>query len=486
MAEARFNRMEIHVLLTVCLSMFIIPLTITSSSILNLSIMNDYSLKYQEAQWFINIFMVMYAAFLPVTGSISDYVGKKNVFLFGLALLAMGFLLGGLANNYMLLLASRAVSGIAAAAVTTSATSLLASHVDKTKKARAFSIFGVFLGIGMISGPLIASGLSYIDHGWLIFSAGMASFLFVMLISLVLISAKAHRASHPFDWVGGFLLTVFLLSSVMVVSFLPVWTFNNPRTLSLLLVSVLIGSLLYRVERKSEYPLIDIRIFRNRDFSAMSITSLLLGFGYISVLFYFPLYLSKVTEFSALQMGSIMTAATLPSLVFPSIIAKFRSKLSDAFLLKVTLFFLISSPLFLSKITGSESVLLHQIAMFLFGASFGISLSYIDGVAVNSVPAHQAGLAAGTFNTFRIGGESIFIPLTSSVATLLNTTLGGKVEHTLNMGYRFIGNAHESFITSTSLLLIVVSVLCFIFSVVILNFCRLNKNRDQVHEISQE
>lgn len=483
MTETRFNRMEMHVLLTVCLSMFIIPLTITSSSILNISIMHDYSLSYQEAQWFINIFMVMYAAFLPVTGSLSDYIGKKNVLLFGLALFAMGFLLGGLADNYMLLLAFRAVSGIAAAAVTTSATSLLASHVDETKRARAFSVFGVFLGIGMISGPLLASGLNYIEHGWVIFSVGMAIFLVILLISLTSISEKMHRASYPFDWLGGALLTVFLLSSVTMVSFLPVWTFNNPRTLGLLLASILIGFLLYRVERKSEYPLIDIHIFRNRDFSAMSITSLLLGFGYISVLFYFPFYLSKATGFSALQIGSIMTIATLPSLFFPPIIARFRKKLSDAFLLKATLFALIASPLFLLKVTGSESILLHEIAMFLFGTSFGISLSYIDGLAVNSISAHQIGLAAGTFNTFRIGGEAIFIPLTSSVATLLNTTLGGRFTDVFISNIQFIDDAHKIFIASTSLLLIAVSALCFIFSVVILHLYHAIKNRGQVHDI---
>lgn len=96
MAEVSFNRRELHVLLTVCLSMFIIPLTITSSSILNLSVMKDYALNYQKAQWFINIFMVMYAAFLPVTGSLSDYIGKKNVFLFGLLLFPLAFFQGGL------------------------------------------------------------------------------------------------------------------------------------------------------------------------------------------------------------------------------------------------------------------------------------------------------------------------------------------------------------------------------------------------------
>lgn len=484
MAEVSFNRRELHVLLTVCLSMFIIPLTITSSSILNLSVMKDYALNYQKAQWFINIFMVMYAAFLPVTGSLSDYIGKKNVFLFGLLLFSIGFFSGGLVNDYVLLLTCRAISGVAAAAVTTSATALLATHLNETKKARAFSIFGVFLGMGMISGPLLASWLNYIEHGWLIFSTIMALILIALFISLILISAKAHRASHPFDWAGGVLLTMFLLTSVMMVSFLSDWTISDPRTLVLLFTSVLLGFLLCRVEQKSKFPLIDIRIFKNQDFSAMSITSLLLGFGYISVLFYFPFYLSKATDFSTLQIGSIMTVATLPSLVFPPVIAKFRMKFSDEFLLKITLLSIVIAPIILTAVLGSESVLLHQIAMFVFGSSFGISLSYIDGVAVNSVPSHQTGLAAGTFNTFRIGGESIFIPLTSSMATLLNGNFSGRLEHVFIIGDNVIDSTHKIFITSASLLLMAISAMCLIFSVMIINLYHASKKGDQINEVS--
>ncbi|MBD2784460.1 MFS transporter [Xenorhabdus sp. DI] len=469
MEEVKFNKADMHVLLTVCLSMFIIPLTITSSSVLNLSIMKEYSLTYQEAQWFINIFMVMYGALLPITGSLSDYVGRKNIFLFGLVSFSLGFLLGGIIENYTAILFFRATCGIAAAAVTTSATSLLTSHIDATKRPKAFSIFGVFLGLGMIAGPLLASGLNYISWGWALFSTIMFLILFLLLISLIYIKDNTKYVHSKFDWFGGIVLTLFLLSTVSLISFLPIWSIYDRRTVFLILTSLVCAISLYQIEKIVENPIIDLTIFKNRIFSSMSITTLLLGFGYISIVFYFPYYLKITTDFTSFQVGVIMTIATLPSFVFPPLIAKFRNSFGDGSLLKMTLALLIISPLYLNFVIGGKDILQYCSSMFLLGSSFGISLSYLDGVAVSSVETHKSGLAAGTFNTFRIGGESISIPLVSTVISFLNNKMPERNTSHGIISNHFINNVGSKLTASTSITLLVISAICLIFSTLVLN-----------------
>ncbi|PHM30075.1 MFS transporter [Xenorhabdus innexi] len=482
MTKVKFNKTDIHILLTVCLSMFIIPLTITSSSILNVSLMKHYSLTYQEAQWFINIFMVMYGAFLPVTGSLSDFVGRKNIFLFGLFFFSVGFLLGGIVDSYGYILLFRAICGIAAAAVTTSATSLLASHIYEAKREKAFSIFGVFLGLGMIAGPLVASGFNYIQSGWTIFSIIAALILLLLFISLIYVRDKTRYVYSKFDWLGGIVLTLFLLSTVSLISFLPVWSMTDRKTISLIVVSLVCVLALCRIEKIAKNPVLDLAIFKNRTFSSMSITTLLLGFGYISIMFYFPYYLKVTTGFTNFQVGVVMTVATLPSFMFPPIITKFRSLFNDGCLLKATLALLIVSPLYLSDVIGSKEILSYCAAMFLLGSSFGISLSYLDGVAVNSVEAYQSGLAAGTFNTFRIGGESISIPLVSTVITLLNNKMSGGRGAYIIMNNRFINGVGSKLTASTSIALLVISAICLIFSVLVLTLYYTSKKRSQLHE----
>ncbi|MDE9518920.1 MFS transporter [Xenorhabdus bovienii] len=486
MTKVEFNKIDMHVLLTVCLSMFIIPLTITSSSILTLSLMKNYSITYQEAQWFINIFMVMYGAFLPITGSLSDFVGRKNIFLLGLILFSVGFLLGGIIDNYGYILFFRAICGIAAAAVTTSATSLLASHIDEAKRPKAFSIFGVFLGVGMIAGPLVASGFNYISRGWTLFSVITALILLLLFISLTYVSDKTRYAYEKFDWLGGMVLTIFLISTVSLISFLPVWSITDRKIVFLIVVSLICIIALYRIEKIAKNPVLDLAIFKNRIFSSMSITTLLLGFGYISIVFYFPYYLKMTTDLTSFQIGVVMTVATLPSFIFPPIIAKFRGSFNDGGLLKTTLALLIVSPLYLDYVLGSGGILYYCAAMFLLGSSFGISLSYLDGVAVSSVEAYQSGLAAGTFNTFRIGGESISIPLVSTVISLLNNNISDNNASCIIMGNRLINNVGSKLTASTSITLLAMSVICLIVSVPVLILYHTSKKRSQAHENIQE
>ncbi|MDC9615234.1 MFS transporter [Xenorhabdus khoisanae] len=486
MTKIEFNKIDMHVLLTVCLSMFIIPLTITSSSILNISLMKHYSLTYQEAQWFINIFMVMYGAFLPITGSLSDFVGRKNIFLLGLIFFSIGFLLGGIIDNYAYILFFRAICGIAAAAVTTSATSLLASHIDEAKRPKAFSIFGVFLGVGMIAGPLVASGFNYVSRGWTLFSVITALILLLLFISLIYVSDKTRYVYTKFDWFGGMVLTLFLLSTVSLISFLPIWSITNRKIAFLIIVSLICALALYRIEKSAKNPVLDLTIFKNRTFSSMSITTLLLGFGYISIMFYFPYYFKATTDFTSFQVGVIMTVATLPSFIFPPIIAKFRSSLNNGCLLKTTLVLLSVSPLYLNYVLGSEGILHYCVAMFLLGSSFGISLSYIDGVAVSSVDVYQSGLAAGTFNTFRIGGESISIPLVSTVITLLNNKISDNNASGIIMNNHFINNVGSRLTTSTSITLLAISFICLIFSILVLILYYTSKKRNQAYENFQE
>ncbi|MBD2806453.1 hypothetical protein ID855_17495 [Xenorhabdus sp. ZM] len=109
-------------------------------------------------------------------------------------------------------------------------------------------------------------------------------------------------------------------------------------------------------------------------------------------------------------------------------------------------------------------------------------MSYLDGVAVSSIAAYQSGLAAGTFNTFRIGGESISIPLVSTVIMLLNNKISGSGVSCIIMNNRFINRVGSKLTASTSIALLVISAICLIFSVLVLTLYYTRKNRSQVHE----
>jgi MFS family permease len=476
-----FKKKEWHILLTVCFSMFLIPMNITSSSVMMLSLMNSYHITYQESQWFINVLMIFYGAFLPITGRLSDLYGRKKIFLIGLCLFLLGFLLGSIIDGYYYVVISRGLCGIASAAVTTSATSLLASNIDDKNRKVAFSIFGSFLGTSMIVGPFLSSLLNEYSNGWFLFSLFNIIILFHLVLSSIYICDLSKIEKRTFDFFGSILLTIIIFSLVTVASFFPVWGLDI-KTQSILMLSAICFPLLLFFERKADNPIINLNLMSNKDFSSMGFISLLLGWGYISVMMYIPYVLNVVTHFSRVEIGTIATISTLPSLLFPPLISKFRQRVGDKVLISMTLMCLVISPMSLFLVIPSGSFVQFCFSMLFLGCSFGLSLSYLDGVAVSSVEPENSGLAAGTFNTFRIGGESIFIPLVSSLtAMFVHKKIGIDIFFTREIN-TFHSNVSQM-ISSFSLVLVIIALVCFFSSIVIMKRYRSDKSWGKSDEI---
>ena len=227
----QFNKDELKLLVGVCLTLFTIPLTITSSSVFNLSIMLKYNVNYYQSQWFITLYMIFYASFMAVSGSFADIFGRNKIFITGLVLILLSFLAGAFTSRYILLLASRAICGIGAAAVTTSGTALLAANISGEKNNKAFSIFGCALGIGMVCGPLIAGYANQMINGWKIFSLSMSGLLLFILCLSFSVVDKRINVEVSVDWIGGILLTISLLLTVLALSFMPLWGYFDSKSL---------------------------------------------------------------------------------------------------------------------------------------------------------------------------------------------------------------------------------------------------------------
>ncbi|SHF55187.1 MFS transporter [Vibrio gazogenes] len=428
MKASDFIFKEVFLVIIVSLSMLLIPLTITASSIINLSIINEYDISYINSQWFINFFMIFYGAFLAITGSLSDFIGRKKIYLGGVIFFALGSFLCWGAKTYEFLLFSRAISGIGAAALTTSSTSIIAANIREKSKSIAFSFFGIFLGVGMVSGPLIATHSNELFGSYKYLFLFTGFFLVILFCISLNINDSFNRGKNKFDLIGSIFLTLFLLSAVTLFSMITSTAYKLDLILCCFVICLLTITTFIYVEMKVDNPILNIDLFRNKAFLSMCLTSLALGLGYISLLFYIPYILHDIIKLDDSTVGMLITVATLPSLFIPPIVTKYRNNLSTEILLKLTLFLLTLSPLLLMIMIKVDSIILSYIIMFLFGASFGISLSYIDGEAVVSVDNNKSGIAAGTFNTFRIAGESISIPFfTALVSTISKFSLDDSI-----------------------------------------------------------
>jgi MFS family permease len=419
MGLSSFLSRPAYALVVVCTALFVIPLTITGSGVLVLPISREFASTYLQAQWVICSFMVSYAAFMAMTGVIADAVGRKVSFVAGLFLFAIASGVAAGAGSLAVLIAARAATGLGAAAVTTAGTAILASVYSGSARVKAFTIFGTALGLGLAVGPLVAGGTVTFLDSWRAFFAALAAILCAVALLGFGLPESRSQERNTVDWMGGVLFTSCLIVFVSAFSMAPAAGWADPQVLSLLLMGAVLVPVFIKVERRALHPILDIRLFTNRQFLAVCITPIFLGFGYISLLFYLPQYLAVVAHMSAFEVGIALMFSTLPSLLFPLFFSLIRHQLPLKTLMVLTFAFMVIGPLCLAWVIDRPTLLNLALPLFITGGSFGVSLAYLDGAAVSVVSAHRSGMAAGMFNTFRLGGEALAIPALGMVVIAL-------------------------------------------------------------------
>jgi len=125
-----------------CLSMLMIPITASGAGVSLASISHDLHAGANATSWVVNGFLLTFASFMGLTGSLADLIGRRKVFAWGLVVFAAGLLISGLAPSIVVLITARCVTGAAATAVTTSGSALLAVAYEGPARARALSFFG--------------------------------------------------------------------------------------------------------------------------------------------------------------------------------------------------------------------------------------------------------------------------------------------------------------------------------------------------------
>lgn len=408
-----------YTLVVVCVALFVIPLTITGSGVLVLPISQEFGASYLQAQWVICSFMVSYAAFMAMTGVIADALGRKLSFVVGLLLFAVASTLAACASSLLVLIVARAVTGLGAAAVTTAGTAILASVYSGPARVKAFTIFGTSLGLGLAVGPLVAGGTVTFLESWRPFFGVIAAILGVISALGFRLPESRSQERHSVDWIGGVLFTACLIVFVSAFSMAPAAGWTDPQVLSLLAIGVALVPLFVKVETRAQHPIFNMQLFSNRQFLAVCITPVFLGFGYISLLFYLPQYLAVVAHMSAIEVGIALMFSTLPSLLFPLFFSLIGRQLPLKTLMVLTFLFLVIGPLSLAWVIDRPTLLTLALPLFITGGSFGVSLAYLDGAAVSVVSPHRSGMAAGMFNTFRLGGEALAIPALGMVVIAL-------------------------------------------------------------------
>ena len=447
-----------------CATVLLVPVGAPGATVSIPALATDLDAPAAVTNWVINAFMLAFASALAVAGALADRWGRRRMLAIGLLIFVAGNLLIAAAPAIWAVVLGRAVSGIGAAAITTGGSALLSSSYRGAQRATVFAILGTSLGLGLAFGPTL-SGLAITAVGswrglYLVYAAVAVPSL--LLARRVLPRELAVSRPERFDLAGALTWTVALAAFMIAVSLGPEAGWVSWPTAAAFGVSVLAAIAFLAAERRADQPLIELALLRVRQFGAVCLAVTLAAFGFVSLVFTLGVFLSVAHGASALGTGLMLLALTAPTLVVPMLIGRVAHRLSLRWLLPGSMLVIALGCVLLAAVGPDGPMLIAGPPMVIIGAGFGLSLAVLDGAALAVAPAGREGMAAGMFNTVRVGTEAIaVVVVTAVVHTVTSTRVGAPAAAALLSGRPAAGAAGiAAYAAGWQVALVAIAALC--------------------------
>lgn len=387
-------------------------LVVLSTSIVNVAlpaIRAGLGLTAEGMSWVVNAYGLAFGALLLLGGRLADLFGARRVLLVGLGGFAAGSLGAGLARSAEVLVAARAVQGVAAALLAPAALALVLRLYDGPARGRALGLWGAVSGVGGAVGVLLSGVLSS-AFGWpAIFLVAVPVAVAAGAAAFALVPADPPRAgSRRVDVVGALTVTGGLVAVTHGVTSAGSWAWSWAVAGAGVLLLVVFAV----TQAKARDALVPPRVFAVPGVAAANAAMALLGAVWVGLFYFLPLYQQQVLDYSALRTGlaqlPLAGAVVVGSTLAPRLTGRLATPLA-LLALAAGLGWFALGPRFPVDLLGPSP---------LTGAGLGVAFVHLTAAAARHVPVADAGLAGGLVNTTRQVGGAV------GLAALVATTTG--------------------------------------------------------------
>jgi EmrB/QacA subfamily drug resistance transporter len=379
-------------------------------------------------QWIATSFALCAAGFTLLFGRIADLFGRRRLFLIGMAVLGLASLAGGLATNPTTLIIARIAQGLATAAVTPAALSLLTtSFPEGTLRDRALGLNGALMAAGFTTGAILGGLLTdLLSWRWAFFINVPVAALVLLLAPAVL--AESRPDSRPrLDVLGAVFVTLGLVVFVFGLTTAGATSWANPLAVGPLVAGLILLVIFWFLEKRVAAPLVPVWILKRRTVAVGNFAGLLAFITETSLVFLLTLYLQKVLGYGALAAGlsfAVLGLGTvLGGVVAPKIIGRVGNKLAIISGLAVQC--ISTLPLTLLG-PSKEWMALLLIATFFGGVANLVAIVGFMVTATSGLPDNEQGLATGLATMSQQVGITMGIPIMSAIAASRVNALGGE------------------------------------------------------------
>ncbi|WP_279571297.1 MFS transporter [Streptomyces hainanensis] len=388
-------------LVAVCLGnfMLLIDVTIVVTALPRMA--EDLDAGLTDLQWVMDAYALALAALLMAAGAAGDILGRRRVYVLGLAGFAVSSLACALAPDARTLIAARAVQGLAAAAMFATNAPLLAAAYQGRDRGVAFGVWGAVSGAASALGVLLGGVLTQYLEWPAIFLVNLPFSALTIALTWRWIAESRGDGGARVDWPGtvAFTLTAGALTYGLIRGGEESWT--DGVTLASFVVAALALAAFVVVERRSAHPLLDLRLMRQPSFAALMVAGMVLTASAFAHYAFTMLWLQDVQHLSPVRAGLAVVPMAAAAFVVAGVGGRLLQRVPPWAAVSGGLLLIGAGALAQTAISADSSWTVLVPGLVLTGVGVGIAIPVLVSAALAAAPPERAGMASGAVNTFR-------------------------------------------------------------------------------------
>jgi EmrB/QacA subfamily drug resistance transporter len=429
----------------------------------------DLGISQANLTWIVTGYALAFGGLLLLGGRLADLYGRRRLFMTGLTVFAVGSLLGGLAQNEALLLASRGLQGVGAALAAPAALALITTTFPAgPQRNRAMAAYATMSGIGAAIGLILGGWLTDLDS---VFGSDIAGWRLTFLINVPIglvaafaaprVLKESEKHTGWLDIPGAITGTLGLLGVVFGLSRAgeEAYGWDHVQTISSLAAGVALLVAFVVIEARVDHPLLPMRIFANRTRATSFAAMMIAPAAMFAMFFYLSLFVQQIKGFDALEAGfsflpfsfGIVIGAGLSSNLVSRIAPRYLAG-TGTLLAAISLFMFSridvnDSPSAVLAALGSQQPVGADVnywtSLFpyivLMAIGMGMVFVPLTLTAVHHVQAEDSGIGSGVLNTMQQVGGALGLAILSTVALHFTNNRGDEIAGPLQAGFAKAG-----------------------------------------------
>jgi EmrB/QacA subfamily drug resistance transporter len=400
----------------VAFGLFMIMLDNTVVNVALPSIAADLKVGLSELEWIVTGYALTFASLMLTGGKLADLLGRRLIFILGLAIFTASSLACGLAESGEMLIGARVVQGVGAALMNPATLSIIAATFPPRQRGTAIGIWAGVSALALAFGPLVGGLLTeHISWNWIFFVNVPVGAVAIVASVLLIPESRDQSLEQRLDLPG--LLTsglgLFSLTYALIEGNSYGWM--SGRIIGAFAIAVALLATFVLLERHQRIPMLDLSLFKNGTFTGANLAVLLVALAMFGVFFFVSLYMQGVLGYSAVQAG----AAFLPMTVLIMFVAPIAGRSTDRFgsrwLITVGMLLLACQLLYFSRLGVEESYWHIFPAMLIGGFGMAMVMTPSAAAAVRALPVDKSGVGSAVLNAFRQVGGSVGIALMGAI-----------------------------------------------------------------------